>query len=138
MQEALPRFRAAGARVVAIGQGTGAEAAEVARELGLEFPVYGDPERSNYRKLGLPRASLFGISLGPLLEAPLEGLRTLREASLRWSASPRSDVRQLAGALVVDRDGTVRFFHRSEKPTEVPSAEELLEAVEKLAAPEKA
>jgi len=132
VQKALPKFRAAGAQAIAIGQGTGAEAAEVARELGLEFPVYGDPKRSNYRKLGLPRASLFGISLAPLLEAPLEGLRTLREASLRWSASPRSDVRQLAGALVVDRDGTVRYFHRSEKPTDVPPAEELLEVVEGL------
>lgn len=125
-------FEARGATVLAIGQGTGAEADQVARELDVAIPVLGDPGRDAYRRLGLARAGWWDLLVAPLLENLGEGLSTLREASLRWSVSPRSDVRQLGGVLIVDPAGRVRYLHRSSTATDVPPTADLLEALDAL------
>ncbi len=132
MQEHKAEIEARGAQVVAIGQGTGEDAAEVCGELGVDFPCLGDPERRGYRALGLGRASWWGITAGPMLESPALGLRRLAHANLRRSASPHSDVRQLPGVAIVDRQGTLRFLHRAEKTDDLPSPARVLAELEKL------
>jgi hypothetical protein len=132
VQGKLAAFAARGAAVVAVGQGTGAEAARVASELRISFPVLGDPDHAGYDTLGLGRTGIFGLTLEPFFEAPGEAFRNLRQADLRASASPRSDVRRLAGALLVDADGRVRFLHRSAKTTDVPETEALLQVLDGL------
>lgn len=104
----------------------------MAAELGISFPVLGDPDHAGYDALGLGRTGLFGLTLEPFFEAPGEAFRNLRQADLRASASRRSDVRRLAGALVVDRAGRIRFLHRSAKTTDVPETDALLAAVDAL------
>jgi len=126
-------FETRGATVLAIGQGTGAEATEVARELGVEIPVLGDPGKASYRQMGLGRSGWWDLLVIPLLENLAEGLSTLREASLRWSASPRSDVRQLGGVMIVDGAGVIRYLHRSATATDVPPTADLLDALEGVA-----
>jgi len=132
VQRNLEGFEVRGAAVVAVGQGTGAEAARVAGTLGISFPVLGDPERAGYDTLGLGRTGWFGLTLEPFLEAPAEAFRNLRQADLRASASPRSDVRRLAGALIVDTAGRIRFLHRSSKTTDVPETDALLARIDEL------
>ena len=132
MQGKLAAFEERGAGVVAVGQGSGGEAARVAAELGVTFPVLGDPDHAGYDALGLGRTGLFGLTLAPFFEAPGEAFRNLRQADLRASASRRSDVRRLAGALVVDGEGRIRFLHRSAKTTDVPETEALLAAIDGL------
>jgi hypothetical protein len=125
-------FRKRDAAVVAIGQGTGAEAARMARLLKLDYACYGDPSHDAYRALELGRTGVFGLTLAPFLHDPGGALRNLRQADLRASASPRSDVFRLGGALVADRAGRVRFLHRSRTTTDVPATDALLAALDAL------
>lgn len=127
-------FAARGAGVLAIGQGTGDEAAEVAREEQVEIPVLGDPGKGSYRTLGLDRAGWWALLVAPMLENLAESVSLIGKASLRWSASPRSDVRQLGGVMIVDGGGTIRYLHRSATTTDVPTTAELLEALDALPA----
>jgi hypothetical protein len=130
VQRQLGEFEERGARVVAVGQGTGAEAARIARMLKVTYPCLGDPEHESYRALSLGRAGWWGLLAQPFFESPGPAIRNLRQADLRASASPRSDVKQLGGALVVDPRGTVRFLHRSRTTTDVPATADLLAAVD--------
>lgn len=118
--------------MVAIGQGTGAEASRVARVLHVTYPVLGDPGKDSYRALGLGRAGWTSMLVRPFLEDPSAALRNLREADLAASMNPRSDVRQLGGVVLVDRAGAVRWLHRSESTTDVPSNAALCAALDAL------
>jgi hypothetical protein len=132
MQAHQAEFEARGAGLVAVGQGTGEDAAEVCGELEIDYPCLGDPDRRGYRAFGLGRASWWGITAGPMLENPALGLRRLAHANLRRSASPHSDVRQLPGVAIVDQDGLLRYLYRAEKTDDLPGAGALLEALERL------
>ncbi len=130
MQGRLADFTKRGAAGVAIGQGTGKEAARIARMLRVAYPCYGDPEHDAYRALGLGRTGMFGLTLGPFLTDPLASLRNIRQADMRAAASPRSDVFRLGGALVADRAGRICFLHRSKTTTDVPKTDALLAALD--------
>ena len=130
MQRDLSAFEERGANVIAIGQGTGAEAARVAAARGVTYPVLGDPGKTAYRALGLGRAGWLGLLVRPFLEDPAGAVRNLREADLAASANPRSDVKQLGGAVIVDRGGVVRWLHRSRTATDVPPNAALLAALD--------
>ncbi|HEY8120619.1 MAG TPA: AhpC/TSA family protein [Myxococcota bacterium] len=132
MQSRLSEFRERGANVAAIGQGTGAEAARIARMLKLSYACYGDPGHGAYRAFDLGRTGLFGLTLEPFLSDPGGAFRNLRQADMRASASPRSDVFRLGGALVANRAGEIRFLHRSQSTTDVPKTDALLAALDAL------
>ena len=132
MQSRLSEFRGRGANVVAIGQGTGAEAARSARLLRVEFACYGDPSHDAYRALDLGRTGMFGLTLAPFLSDPAGSLRNIAQADLRAAANPRSDVFRLGGALVADRSGRIRFLHRSHSTTDVPKTFALLAALDAI------
>lgn len=130
MHGRLPDFRARGARVAAIGQGTGSAAARIARMLKVEVPCYGDPSHSAYRALGLGRTGVFGLTLAPFLADPAGSFRNLAQADLRAAATPHSDVFRLGGALVADRAGRIRLLVRSQSTTDVPKTDALLAALD--------
>jgi peroxiredoxin len=132
VQRRLEDFRERGAKVVAIGQGTGEEAQRIARMLKLTYPVYGDPGHDAYDALGFGRTGWIGLTLAPFLRDPSRALRSLGQADLRAAASPRSDVFRLGGAFVADRAGTIRFLHRSRAVTDVPATDALLAALDAL------
>jgi hypothetical protein len=129
VQGRLAEFERRGAQVIAVGQGTGAEAAAAARRHGITYPCLGDPGHESYRTLGLGRTSLFGLTLAPFFEDPRGAFQNLKRADLGASANPRSDVRRLGGALVVDHTGRIRFLYRSATTTDVPSTDALLAAL---------
>jgi hypothetical protein len=132
VQSRAGEFTERGASLVAIGQGTGTEAARIARLLKLSYACYGDPGHDAYDALDLGRTGLFGLTLQPFLADPLGAARNLRGADLRAAASPRSDVFRLGGALVADRSGKLRFLHRSQTTTDVPKTDELLAALDAI------
>lgn len=95
------------------------------REIGLPFPVYGDPGRAAYEAFGLGRASVARVWLDPRVwrsYAKLLGrgrrLHRLREDSL-----------QLGGDVVLDAEGRVRWMYRSRGPEDRPSVDELVAAL---------
>ena len=128
MQGRLAEFEQRGAQVIAVGQGTGAEAAAAARRHRIAYPCLGDPGHQSYRTLGLGRTGLFGLTLQPFFEDLRGSFENLRRADLRASANPRSDVRRLGGAMVVDATGRIRLLHRSQTTTDVPRTDALLAA----------
>jgi hypothetical protein len=130
VQGRLAEFERRGAQVIAVGQGTGAEAAAAARRHRITYPCLGDPGHASYRTLGLGRTGWWGLTLAPFLEDLRGSWQNLRRADLAASRNPRSDVRRLGGALVVDRSGRVRFLHRSATTTDVPSTDALLAALD--------
>jgi hypothetical protein len=130
VQGRLAEFEARGAQVIAVGQGTGAEAAAAAKKHRITYPVLGDPGHQSYRQLGLGRTGLWGLTLAPFFDDLRGSWENLKKADLAASRSPRSDVRRLGGALVVDAAGRIRFLHRSQTTTDVPKTNALLAALE--------
>jgi hypothetical protein len=129
VQGRLAEFERRGAQLIAVGQGTGAEAAAAAKRHRITYPVLGDPGHQSYRSLGLGRTGLFGLTLAPFFQDPRGSWENLKRADLAASRSPRSDVRRLGGAMVVDASGRIRFLHRSQTTTDVPKTDALLTAL---------
>jgi hypothetical protein len=129
VQGRLAEFEARGAQVLAVGQGTGAEAAAAARRHRITYPVLGDPGHESYRTLGLGRTGLWGLTLAPFFEDLRGSFENLRRADLRASANPRSDVRPRRGAQVVGATRRIRFLHRSQSTTDTPETDALLAAL---------
>lgn len=132
MQRELEEFEKRDAQVVAVGMGTGAEAEAMHERLGLGFPLLGDPDHDAYASLDLRREGWWNLIGRPLVQRPLSALRDLADADLKASASPRSDVQRLGGALVLDRDGIVRYFHRAARSDDIPSNAALLAVLDAL------
>jgi hypothetical protein len=133
VQRRLAEFEGRRAQVIAVGQGTGVEAAAAAKRHRITYPVLGDPGHQSYRTLGLGRTGWWGLTFAPFLEDLRGSWANLKNADLQAARSPRSDVRRLGGALVVDGAGRIRFLHRSQSTTDVPKTEALLAALDAAA-----
>lgn len=132
MQRHHEEFAARGARVVAVAQGSGDEAARFCRRQGIAFACLGDPERAAYRRFALPRDSWWNVTAAPFLEDPALALRRIRQASLRGSLMHHSDVLQLGGVAVIDRGGVLRYLHRARRTDDYPPSSELIAALDRI------
>jgi peroxiredoxin len=94
-------FAAAGARVVFVGTGTGAMAADFQQSHGHGLPVFGDPERRTYRQAGMRRS--FWESLHPRLF--VNALRAFRRGFRQTKV--QGDPWQQGGVLVFAADGAL-------------------------------
>jgi len=105
---------AAGARIVAVGQGEPERSAAVARRRGYPFPVLSDPERRAYRAYGL----LEGIPAQLVHDFPwrpgdMESAETIFLRPRRGTErAVVDDPWQLPGEFVIDRAGTIVLAHR--------------------------
>jgi peroxiredoxin len=135
VQEHYGEIRARGADAVAIGQGTGEEAARFCRRMNTDYPCLGDPGKDAYRAFGLRRDGWWNVTGRPFLEAPGLAWRRLRRASLRGSLMQHTDVLQLGGTAIVDRSGIVRYLHRARKTDDRAPAPEILAALDRLSPP---
>jgi peroxiredoxin len=132
VQAHLAEFRARGVGVAAVTQGTGVEATRLCRMMKLEVPCLGDPGRRAYRDFELRRDGWWNVTVAPFLEdAPL-AFRRIRHASLRGSMMPHSDVLQLGGVAVIDRQGVVRWLYRSRKTDDLPATADVLAEIDRL------
>ena len=134
MQEHHADYKERGARVVAIGQGTGEEAAEICGALGADFSCYGDPGKRAYRAFQLPRASWWSVTAKPFFEDAALAYRRIRNASMKGSLMKHTDVLQLPGVAIVDAGGVVRYLHRSKKADDLTPTTEILSQLDRLAA----
>jgi len=130
VQERIDDFWQRAARVVAVGQGTGAEAAAMQDRLRLSFPVLGDPGHEGYEKLGLGRTGWWGLTVQPFVEDFRGALRNLRQADLRASANPRSDVARLGGTAVIAQGGSLAYLHRATRTTDLAPHRDVIEAID--------
>ena len=119
---------AAGAQVVAIGQGTADEAGRVCEQMGVTFSCLGDPEKASYRQYGLARAGWREIILDPI-RAGSEAMEKGYRVSIRGSLMRHSDWFQLPGVAIVDRAGIVRYLHRARHSGDIPAPAAVIAAL---------
>lgn len=103
MGQALPEIRAAGAELIAIGNGTPLMAEDFVAGFSIPFPVYTDPKRDAYRLSGLRRN--FGL-----------GLKSISRGSRAAKAGHRQgkvqgDAWQQGGVLVVSSEPRLVWQH---------------------------
>ena len=87
------------------------------RELRLDIPLFGDPDRALYGAFGLGRGSVRRVWLDPRVWARYAQLLA-RGRRPGWSGQ---DTLQLGGNAVVDAAGIVRWIYRSAGPDDRPS-----------------
>lgn len=108
-------------------------AAEFCGLYGLEDRCLPDPHKETYQAMGLGRTSLKEILFpSPDLKRRRKQARQAgARMNLRGTFQKHSDVWQLPGAALVGEDGKILWLHRGTHTGDLPSAEKLLEVVDK-------
>jgi hypothetical protein len=132
MHREVGRVRVLGAQVVAIGQGTAAEATRVCGQMGVDFPCLGDPEKASYRAYGLRRAGWREIILDPMREGNA-AMKAGYRVSIAGSLMRHSDWFQLPGVAIVDTAGIVRWLHQAQHSGDIPAPLTVVAALAQLA-----
>ncbi len=123
LREQTAAITGRGAEPAAIGTGSPREAADLASELGLEFPLFTDPDRRTYAALGTRRSVIGILHTG-----------TLRSAVRAWRQGHRQDgvqgdPMQLGGVVVIRPGGMVAMVQRSVHAGDHPDIEAILQAI---------
>ena len=118
-------------RVLVVGFARPELLAAYERELGLDLPLYGDPQRALYRALGFGRASVARVWLDPRVWTRYARL----VARGRRPRRPEQDTLQLGGDAVFDADARLRWRYAGRGPEDRPSVDELIAALNRAAAP---
>lgn len=132
MREQRAQFERRGVRVACVVQGTATEAAQFCSRYGFEQACIPDPDKASYRAMG------FGRALWKDMIFASPGLRARRKeasaagcrVSLEGTFRKHTDILQLPGAALVAPGGKILWLHRGTHPGDMPSAAELLKAVD--------
>lgn len=92
------------------------------------FTILADPQRVAYRQFALKRLSWFRVFSPATLRLYW---KLLREGMKREDYG-RDDIYQSGGDFLLDRDGNILFAHRSQNPSDRPSASRLLQVIDEL------
>jgi len=92
------------------------------------FAILADPKRVAYRKFALKRLSWLRVFSPGTLKLYWKLLRE----GLKREDYGREDIYQSGGDFLLDRDGNILFAHRSQDPSDRPSASRLLEVIDQL------
>ena len=113
--------------MILVGMGKPRETENFREQFHVPFPMICDPDRKLYDAFHLERMGMLGL-LSPSLA--LKGLSAMSQGHLM--GLPEGDVKQLAGAFVIDTDGKIRFSHRSADPADITDVADILEALTHL------
>lgn len=95
-----------------------------------EYPLLLDTERHIYAAYGMGSASIWRLA------QPSTWWNYLRLFMGGWA--PRlpdfTDYQQLGGDVLIDPEGTIRFFHASEDPADRPRLEDIFSALDRTEA----
>jgi hypothetical protein len=113
------QIEAAGASLLAVGNGSALMASDFVESFEVDFPVYTDPSRATYKLVGFKRTALF---FGPRTykhnrRATKAGFRQGRVAGDPW---------QQGGDVIVAPGDNVLYCRASSGPGDHASLEELL------------
>lgn len=125
MRREKTRFDDAGLQVLLVGMGTPPETAAFAEKFDVPFPVVADSKRELYRSFAIGRMQPWGF-LSPLVA--LKGVSAMAQGHLM--GLPQGDVRQLPGVFVIDSSGSVIYRHYARDPSDHPSIESILGALQ--------
>ena len=119
------RFDESGARLLLVGMGTPQESAAFAAKYDVPFPIVADSKRRLYRAFALGRMRPWGF-LSPVVA--LKGVSAMAQGHLL--GLPQGDPRQLPGVFIIDTDGTIIFQHYSRDPSDHPTPDAILNALQ--------
>lgn len=94
------------------------------------FTILADPERKAYQTLALKRLSWFRVFSPATLKLYL---KLMREGRARENYG-QEDIYQAGGDFLLDRAGNIFFAHRSQNPADRPTAQKLLDEIDRLEA----
>lgn len=122
LRELAPQFAAKGVQLAVVGNGSVADAAEFASELGLTFPLYTDPRLGTYRAAGLKRSlgSIFNFGV-------VKNAWRARRGGHR-QGRVRGDAWQQGGAFLIAPGNEIVFEQRSETGGDHADPRDLLAA----------
>ena len=123
MREFVDEFEEKGARIVAIGMGIPAMAANFKEENDISFLLLVDQEQRTYKSLELERSLV--AAAGP--QVWWKGAKSILKG--HGVARAEQDWQQLGGAMVVAKGGRVLFVHRAETSSDNAPVDRLLEAI---------
>lgn len=126
MRESHAAIQALGARVIAIGTGSVAQARHL-MATGTPFPCLVDAPQRLYRLLGLGRVGMTTL-LDPATY--LNYWRAWRRGSRQGKVT--GDPRQLSGVAILDGDGRLRWRHASRTVGDYPPLPVVLAAIGRL------
>ncbi len=115
-----PQIQAAGGDVLLVTMNEPEKLATFKKQLQLPFTCLADPQQAAYRAYQCPRGSWWSV-LGPAM-----WWRATWMLFKHGLGKPLGDVRQLPGSFVIDRQGTIRFVHRSQHSADWASPDELV------------
>jgi hypothetical protein len=92
------------------------------------FAVLADPKRIAYKAFNLRRLSWWRVFSPVTLKLYW---KLLRQGKRRQDYG-KDDIQQAGGDFLVDRAGNVFFAHRSREPSDRPTAEKLLQEIDRI------
>jgi peroxiredoxin len=131
MQRERGAIEVRGAQLIAIAQGTTADAERYCSALGVTYRCLGDPQRDSYRAFELPRGGFKEILFDPM-RAGNQAMRKGFKVSIRDSLRRHSDWFQLPGVAIVDRAGRLRYLYRSRHAGDLPAMDALLAVLDDI------
>ena len=130
MTEVLPELERRNVALIAIGQGTGAEAAGYMRKWELDLTCLGDVSGRAYAGFGMLRGNAWTVMLRSMLTDPIKSLGLTLKADFSGMMLAASDVLRLGGVAIIEAGGALRFIHRAEDPSDNPTNQELIAALD--------
>jgi hypothetical protein len=129
VREAHAAIEALGARVIAVGTGSAAQARHL-MDTGTPFPCLVDADMRLYRALDLRRVG-WSTVLDPATY--LNYWRAWRRGARQGDVT--GDPRQLSGVALLDAGGRLRWCHVSRTIGDYPPLPDVLAALRRIAAP---
>jgi AhpC/TSA antioxidant enzyme len=127
LRQAYPKIQAANTQVVAIGMGNPVESRSFKHRLQIPFTLLSDDRQGSYKEIELGKASggneLRSGTMGSLFGEVLKG---------NFGGIPVGDITQLGGTIIVDTNGTIRYFHRAESTNDNAPVADLLKVLDLL------
>ena len=124
MDRARQDFKAAGVKLVLIGQGTPRQAAEFRRRQGIQLPVLADEKRVSYKAAGTKVGGVTDLFSPQTVAKGILATARTRRTQTRTIGHPA----QLGGALVIAPDGRVAWSHIAADASDNAPPGEILEA----------
>jgi peroxiredoxin len=127
VKEVYAEVRRLGGEVLAVSFAAPAVVARYLQRHPLPFPAVADPERAAYRALGMGRTSWKSILRSAVV---FRYLALMVRGWLPGKSGAGEDLLQLGGDFVIDAGRRLVYAHPSVEPTDRPSVQELLRAVQ--------
>lgn len=126
MREAYPEIQAAGAEVVLVTMDDPVRLHAFKEHWQLPFVCLADPRQEGYRAFQCPRGSWLAVA------GPAMWWRAIKSLFRHGAGLVRGDPKQLPGSFVIDREGILRFAHRSRHSADWAAPDQLLSVLRTL------